>query len=206
MTLGEKFEKVADIVYDKGYEAFENHLMDCDSFQYFFADGQNNNMLDIWKEDYTKNAIDTKRMFSANKSITVAPRLNCGKSEDLGYMFYNASNLISIPYLYVHSYDAGYNRTFYGCSSLTEIRFAGLIQNDIDFTPCPQLSVESLKSIIRHLVNTKGLEEEHWLTVSFTDDCWERLEASGKPYDDELTADETLSWQDYVSDVLCWNT
>ena len=205
MTLGEKFEKVADIVYDKGYEAFENYLRDCDSFQYFFADDRNNHLLELWKEDYTQNAVELKRMFNSSKDLVIAPRISANKCESCIYMFYNCSNLTTIPYLYVERYEINFVSAFRGCSKLESITFDGIIQNDIDFQYCPLLSVESMINIITHLVNTKGEEEEYRWTLTFTDECWERLEESGKPCDSGLTDDATMTWQNYVTEVLCWN-
>ena len=61
-----------------------------------------------------------------------------------------------------------------------------------------------MKNIISSLNNYAGTSDEATHTVTFTTACWTALEASGKPFDDGLTEDETLTWENYVIS-LGWN-
>ncbi len=96
-----------------------------------------------------------------------------------------------------------FSDAFEECYKLKNITFDGIIGNDINFQYSP-LTIESMKNIISHLANYSGTENAATYTLTFTDACWEALEASGKPYDDGLTTDETLTWKNYVIS-LGWN-
>ena len=123
--------------------------------------------------------------------------LKLPKPATMQSMFDGCFSLKRIEKLSVKSLTT-FTNTFKNCESLTDITIDGTIGQSISFQYSP-LSVASMKSVISHL-------EETTLTksVTFTDACWEALEASGKPYDDGLTTDETLTWKNYVIS-LGWN-
>ena len=62
-----------------------------------------------------------------------------------------------------------------------------------------------MKNIISNLKTYAGTSNEAKYTLTFTTACWTTLEASGKPFDDGLTTDETLTWANYVSVNKGWN-
>ena len=101
----------------------------------------------------------------------------------------------------------GVNTQFYNtfdfCEALSDVTFEGVIGKDISFQYSP-LSIASMKNIISSLNNYAGTSDEANYTLTFTTACWETLEASGKPYDDGLTEDATLTWKNYVIS-LGWN-
>lgn len=99
--------------------------------------------------------------------------------------------------------DTWFYNTFAFCESLTDITFEGVIGKDIRFQHSP-LSIASMKNIISSLNNYAGTSDESKYTLTFNTSCWTALEASGKPFDDGLTEDATLTWKNYVIS-LGWN-
>lgn len=95
------------------------------------------------------------------------------------------------------------NWTVFGSEGTTSIE--GTLGYSINLSQCPKINVETMKQFITHLANYKGTEKEATREIKFTSAKWEELEASGKPFDDGLTDDETLKWQEYVTDILGWN-
>lgn len=106
-------------------------------------------------------------------------------------MFEGCKSLKKIDKLTVKS-STQFTNTFINCNALTDITIDGTIGQSISFQYSP-LSVASMKSVISHLATVTTSK-----TVTFTDACWTALEASGKPFDDGLTDDETLTWTNYV--------
>ena len=101
------------------------------------------------------------------------------------------------------SVNTQFYSTFDFCEALSDVTFEGVIGKDLSFKYSP-LSIASMKNIISSLNNYAGTSHEAKYTLTFTTACWTALEASGKPYDDGLTTDETLTWENYVIS-LGWN-
>lgn len=123
----------------------------------------------------TSNVIRTANMFYNCSSLTTIPQLNTSNVTIMYSMFYECISLTSIPQLDTHSVtDMGF--MFYGCSSLTSIpqldatsltnannmfgysfntldkftEFGGLtnLKVNLDLTPCPKLTHDSLMNVI----------------------------------------------------------
>lgn len=102
--------------------------------------------------------------------------------------------------------DKLFTSAFVACTNLTEIRFLDYnekgeyvpseIGNSINFSACP-LSVASMKNIIAHLVNYSGTSSSGANTLTFSADCWTRLETDSSAPDGGL-------WSEYVQS-LGWN-
>lgn len=144
-------------------------------------------------------------MFYACYSIKTieAPLLLIGVNADNGYnsTFAHCKALRTILHLTLNSeYSGNYDHIFYNCGSLENITIAGSITSSISFTTNNKLSVESMKSIIYSLKNYI-VDDDQWLahTISFTEDCWDRLEA-------DSTSPTGGTWRDYVEDELGWLT
>ena len=90
----------------------------------------------------------------------------------------------------------GFNGAFTGADNLTDLTIEGAIGQSFPI-PSP-LTPESMISVITHLVNYAGTENEFVNKISFPDDCWEALESHS-------TAPDGGSWKDYV-EKLGWNT
>ncbi len=88
---------------------------------------------------------------------------------------------------------------FQNCTALENITVEGVITpDDLTFQWCP-LTAESMQSVISHLKNFSGTDEEYKHNIVFSSQCWKNLNDKIKPplYD---------TWQEYVEYELCWNT
>lgn len=72
--------------------------------------------------------------------------------------------------------DTRFESAFSTCSSLKNVRFEGEIGRNLSISYSP-LSMESLKSIISHLVDYKGTASEGAYTLTLKDTCKAALEA-----------------------------
>lgn len=72
--------------------------------------------------------------------------------------------------------DTRFESAFSTCSSLKNVRFEGEIGRNLSISYSP-LSMESLKSIISHLVDYKGTENEGTYTLTLKDTCKTALES-----------------------------
>jgi hypothetical protein len=137
-------------------------------------------------------------MFSYSKMANIDYDLDFSGCKSLNYIFAYAS----AEYIKSVRFPTAPTTTsnpFSNCSELVEIRVKGSISFTISFQWCP-LSVESMKSIINALVDYSGTESEHTFTIRFSDDCWVALNA------DETPPDGYVTWQEYVTNALKWNT
>ena len=213
MSIAEKFEVIADAVYEKGKQAEYDRFWD--SYQengnkrfygYAFA---------YWNDEVFK------------PKYTIMTDVNANRSN---FMFgYATLTEIMTP---LYFYDTTSNSTFYYCNKcvkigddtgggiwvtrnrlytsnfatckvLEEIRFLDYnekgeyvpseIGNSISFSDCSLLSVASMKNIINHLVNLKqeGLTSQ---TLTFHTDAWARLEA-------DSSAPDGGTWSEYVQSL-----
>lgn len=112
--------------------------------------------------------------------------------------FTRCSALETIPLLELNGVT-GFSQTFTGCSKLREITIAGSIDVSFNISATAVLSVASAKSIIEHLTNYAGTDNEYTNTLKLNDAVWAALEAEGN------TAPHGGTWEDYVTE-LCWNT
>lgn len=81
---------------------------------------------------------------------------------------------------------------FTGASKLTDLTVEGAIGNSLPI-PSP-LTPESMISVITHLVNYKGTDKEGVNAITFTEECWEALEAHS-------IAPDGGSWKNYVTSL-----
>lgn len=91
-----------------------------------------------------------------------------------------------------------FTNQFTNAKKLENITIEGVIKKNFNIQWSP-LSVVSMKNIIEHLKNHKGTAEENTYTLSFSDDCWARLNADSAPPQED-------TWQLYVQNVLGINT
>jgi len=119
--------------------------------------------------------------------------------DDLYHVFSQASKLETVDELKLRQYGGQtFNSTFLNCTSLKNITISGKINKSINFLWSP-LTVDSMKSIIEHLTEFSETAYYAWKnTLTFSDACWEALEASGP-------APDGGTWRDYVMYTLRWN-
>ena len=149
-------------------------------------------------------AWDFTQAFGYSSYILTVPELDMRNATTLTSMFCTDSKLHTVDkIIFSENNNLSFTEFAKACYSLKEIRFEGKIANNIDFSWSP-LSVESMKSIISCLKNHTGTTKEATQTLSFTETCWANLEASTTPYEDGLTENKELSWQDYIQTTLGW--
>lgn len=92
---------------------------------------------------------------------------------------------------------AGAKEIFNNCKSLKNLTLGGnLLQNtDLKYSP---LTLESAISVITHLENYAGTENEFKYTITFSETTWGYLDADGD------ASPNGNSWREYIND-LGWN-
>ena len=95
----------------------------------------------------TSQVTTMNSMFYSCTSLTSVPEMDTSSVGDMRQMFSNCPSLISIPEMNTSSVgDMG--GMFYRCTSLTDLGgFTGLKVN-LDLSPCPKLTHESLLNVI----------------------------------------------------------
>jgi hypothetical protein len=96
-----------------------------------------------------------------------------------------------------HTYHSG-GGLFSSYSALENIIIEGEIGNSISFLLCSKLTVESAKSILTHLVNYKGTDNEYINSITFHSNVWDLLDTEGE------TSPDGTTWKDYA-DNKGWN-
>lgn len=200
MSIAEKFETIADAVYEKGrvdenedfWGALQNYGKPA-NYAYAFYSA-------TWTDEIFKPVYDFVVFGSANNMFQASKITSTQKAIDITantlynntvYMFQYATSLKTITLLKLK--DNGSNNLtgcFNGCESLTNITIEGAIGRNASFADCP-LSLESMKNIILHLMDYSGTDSEGKYTLTFSDECWNALEESG-------VAPDGGTWKDYV--------
>ena len=140
---------------------------------------------------YTKNAnsmFDNSLITDTIVDVDVS-----GITITVGATFRNCKNLKTIR-KFITKASAEYNaNVFEDCSALENITIEGEIGRTITFQYSP-LTVESMKSIISSLVNYAGTANESVYKVTFTESCWNTLEA-------DSSSPSGGTWKDYVKSL-----
>lgn len=152
----------------------------------------------------TSGAKDFMQFCSYSDILQVMPVIDASKGTNIISMFCDNLALRTIEKLILpQENNLTFSYIFDRCVRLENIKIEGMIANAINFSWSP-LSVESMKSIISCLKNHTGTTKEATQTLSFTETCWNNLEESTSPYEDGLTDNKELSWQDYIQTSLGW--
>lgn len=129
--------------------------------------------------------------------ITYAPDLVAPNSS-LNQLCYGATMLRSLKITVSDNGNQTWNNSFYNTTSLTELLITGgVIGRNLSVAQSP-LTVDSMKSIISHLKDYSGTENEFKYTVTFSSACRDLLDAEG------ATSPNGNTWRDYATD-LGWN-
>ena len=94
----------------------------------------------------TRNVTRMNSMFSNCSSLTSIPQLDTSNATTMSYMFRTCSSLTSIPQLDT-SNVTDMSGMFIGCSSLTTLGGLTNLKLDLDLSPCPNLTKESLLNV-----------------------------------------------------------
>ncbi|MBO5019578.1 MAG: hypothetical protein J6D52_02820, partial [Clostridia bacterium] len=89
-----------------------------------------------------------------NSTITDSPVLDMRSHVNISYLLHNAKSLVNVDKVIIKN-DGSQTLNYFatGCTALKEIRFEGVIGNNIDFKDSP-LTKESITSIINALSPT----------------------------------------------------
>lgn len=200
-TIAENEQKVFDggkqAEQDRFWEEFQEGGKDYIAYSNAFAyRGWTD---DIFNPKYPFLVGGGNNMFAYNTALTDTKQpidiSNINHSQCF-YLFQRATKLKTIRKLITHR-KRSYTNMFEQCKALENIIFEGEIGASIDFSYSP-LTVESMKSVITHLLNVAGTSSEGKYTVTFTSTCWDNLEADSK-------APNGDTWQNYVIS-LGWAT
>ena len=124
------------------------------------------------------------------------PEINVSKATSLYQTFASCPYLTKIDKLILSSDGTAPDMTtaFASASALVDIVFEGVIAKSITMSNCSKLSVESAKSVISHLANYAGTDNEGKNTVKFHANTWTALEA-------DSTAPDGNTWKQYVQSL-----
>lgn len=129
-------------------------------------------------------------------ATTELPEINVSKATGIYQTFASCSNLTKIDKVILSSDGTApeMTTTFAGSSALVDIVFEGVIAKSITMSNCSKLSVDSAKSVIEHLANYAGTDNEGKNTVKFHANTWTALEA-------DSTAPDGNTWKQYVQSL-----
>lgn len=98
-------------------------------------------------------ATSVDRLFSDAQNLTRIPKISTVSAPHLQNFVYNCKNLISIEEVVLKEDGSQTfnDNSFKNCEVLFDIRFSGIIGNNINFEWSKKLSAESYESIIKHL-------------------------------------------------------
>ncbi len=101
-------------------------------------------------------AVLAQAAFANCTSLNYVHSLDLHNCQNVGSLFYSCSSLKVVESLDISSALPFSDYLFYGCSSLTYIRFTGIIPISLDFSSCTELTVDSLMSAINALKDLTG--------------------------------------------------
>lgn len=140
---------------------------------------------------------DSAQMFYGS-TVVYPPDLDLTKSPHLNGTFNGCKQVKAIVLKNIQSTMTYVNNPFRDCTQLTDVWIEGEIGTSFDIKWSP-LTAESAKSIITHLVNYTGTENEFIHSVYFSETTWSYLDAEGN------AAPDGTSWREYVQYTLGWN-
>ena len=91
-------------------------------------------------------------------------------------VFYKCDNLVSVESIDITGATSTQNM-FYSCTALEEIRFEGEIASSLSFSQSPNLSVDSVQSILDHLKDLTGQTKQ---TITFHKDMESKVTPAQK--------------------------
>lgn len=197
MSIAEKFEVIADAVYEKGKEAeydsfWDKYQNQGNKTNYTYAFYSTRWDDTIYNPKYDIIASNANNIFSQTgiKNTLVPIDITNVTGGNSAGMFQYTSKLETIKKLIVNE-DSVYLNCFVSCTNLKNITFEGTIGRSISFADSP-LTVKSMKNVIEHLKDYSGDETNRGkYTLTFSDACWGNLEASGAAPDGD-------TWGNYI--------
>lgn len=204
MSIAEKFEIIADAVYQKGLidgdggSSDEYYNTFWDAFQrngsattYAYAFYSSRWKDDIYNPKYPIAATNSNSMFNQSYVTDTKVEIDLTAAGGNTTGMFQYSKIEKIRKIIVTEIT-GYSNSFTSCSALKEISFEGIIGKNISFSDCPNLSAESIKNIIDHLKDYSGTTPTCTLTLRSS--CWTRLAEEGN------TAPNGKDWRTYAEE------
>ncbi len=141
----------------------------------------------------TSDCVNLFCMFNQSK-VTHCPTLSLIKATSLSQLFYSCTYLVFIESLIISRSTVLTGNMFSGCAALSDITIEGEIGSTFNINGSP-LTAKSAISVLTHLVNYTGTENEFVYSVLFADSVWELLNAEG------ATAPGDITWEEYVASI-----
>ena len=220
MSIAEKFEIIADEVYEIGYEkgkaeggnteeAYNQGFVEGKQAEYdkfwdaFQQNGERAYYYYAFAYQWNDECYNPKYPIVCGTSNTDGNNIFRGSeitdtkvpiylSGNGQAMFYSCKQLKTIRKLVVTE-DASYVNMFYTTATVENITIEGVIGKSLSMAACP-LTIESMKSIINALKDHSGTDKEGTYELRFSSGCWEVLEA-------DSTAPDGSTWQEYVENL-----
>lgn len=202
MSIAEKFETIADEVYEKGKE---------DELKSYWGDYQNNGEPTYyayafysakWTDVMYKPQYDFICRSTVNNMYLQSGVTDTIKPIDITALTSNSSAMFSyskiktVRKLIVGEHNT-FDKCFQSCSKLENITFEGTIGRSVSFADCP-LTINSMKNVIEHLKNYAGTSSEFTYSVTFSSGCLTMLEALDPATDPSPNGN---SWTQYLDDI-----
>lgn len=112
----------------------------------------------------TSKATSVNQMFYGSYRITEIPTIHLPAGVVNKQIFYMCYSLVTIEKVVVYE-GTTYTNCFDGCDALENVTFDGVIgQNGLNFSDCPNLSYESIMSVINCLKDYTGTGTTHSVT------------------------------------------
>lgn len=173
MSIAEKFEVIADAVYEKGkqdeqsdfWDIYQNNGAQVSNYAYAFAYSHWND--EIYNPKYNfRVTYSAASMYYSSKITDTKVEHDLQFCSLVGGMF-RASKMKTIRKLIVRE-ALKYDNIFTDCSDLEYIRFEGVIGQDISFSDSPLLTEASLANIIDHLKDNSTTGTARTITLNQT--------------------------------------
>lgn len=141
----------------------------------------------------TSRATSVDRLFSDAPNLTYVPTISTVNAPHLQNFVYNCKKLVRVAMVILK--DDGsqtFNEnSFKNCEALVEIRFGGIIGNNINFQWAKKLSAESYKSIIEHLSPNASATI---IVPSVAESVYDAKYGSGKWIEDTEDSPQVAGW------------
>ena len=195
-NFANKVDEVYEAGKQKAYDDFWNEFQDYGRRrQYVYAFAYSNWTDKVYNPKYPLITTNYGLRSSYNNSGITDTKVDIDVYKEMSGSFTN-SKIVTIRKLILINVTTITN-PFGGCTNLKDIAIEGEWLKSISFASSP-LTVESMKSIITHLKNYKGTEEEFSYTLTLASNCKTLLNEEGS------TAPNGITWKDYIFE-LGWN-
>lgn len=209
MSIGEKFELIADEVYEVGisdgkqaeYDAFWDTFQNYGNptrYHYAFCDSKWNDTNFKPKYDIVLNSKTSNYPFDGSNITEINVNIDTRKNNAWYQIAYGATKLKKIQKIILK--DDGSQVTqgpFVDAKQLEYVRFEGKIGVTVSMSACP-LDLDSAKNVIEHLMDYSGTDKDMTCKITFSGTTKALLEAEG------ATSPNGNTWLDYVNDKG-WN-